>query len=62
MAFLELQLTPAVAKLNDRERLNVHSGAGCRGVVHHAGQDAARLGADGEDIAAVADRNERFLE
>ena len=58
----ELRLAPGVAELDDDERLDEQRLAAPRRVVDDALDAALRVGADGHDVAAVAQRDDRLLE
>ena len=58
----ELRLAPGVAQLDHDERLDEQRLAAARLVVDDALDPALGLGADGHDVAAVAQRDDRLLE
>ena len=59
---LELELAPAVAHLDDLQGLQEDGGAGGGDVVDDAGELGAHLRLDGDDVAAVAEGDDRLLE
>ena len=58
----DLGLAPGVAQLHDDERLHEQRLAAARRVVDDALDLAPRLGPDRDDVAAVAQRDDRLLE
>ena len=62
IALGKLQLMPAVIQLHHRQRLNENCGAGGRLIVHDGAQPAFEIGAQWNDIAPVALRDDLLLQ
>ena len=57
----DLELAPGVAQLDDRQGLEEDGGAAGRHVVDDAGDLAAHVGLDRDDVTAVAQGDDRLL-
>ncbi len=58
---LDLQLTPAVREVDHGERLDEQRCAAGRDIVHDAAHLAAKVGFDRNDVATIAQGNQRLL-